>query len=359
MTSDTRFDSIEHIPLPVSVLELDAAGRPCYVALNAAGRALGPISIEDVLGKTVVEVFGEETGTKVYEAHKSAFDTGEVVVAEQSVLIDGRERVLRSTITPVADKDGHVAHVIGMPIDVTSDVAVTKLEESSQQVNREMEQFLSFAAHDLRSPMRKVHQLASMLRKGVPQISEDCSRLLDMLETVASKSMRMISDVLSHAEAVDAASGDFNHEPFGLMAVCWNVLHTIDPEQKHEWEIGNTRIVGDQIATQVVIRNLLDNAIKHNTEALKLSVDARQVGSGWIEVVVSDNGKGFLVDRGEQIQTGKISGEGGFGLSGVRRLVASRGGSLSFEESVPGEGATIRVKLPGVIVDSLEDSSAA
>ena len=221
-----------------------------------------------------------------------------------------------------------------------------------------MEEFLSLAAHDLRSPMRQVHQVASMLREDLPKISDDSMQLLDMLETIAGKSMQMISDVINRAHAVDVASTAPIHEQFSLMTVCWDVLHTIDPEQRHEWKIGNTFVVGEPVAVQIVLRNLLDNAIKHNDEKLKLSVDARQVDSEWIELLVSDNGKGFSIDHEKQTLNEPRSGESGFGLSGVRRLIDSRGGCLSLDEPVPGQGATIRVRLPGKVVEGFEDSVA-
>jgi signal transduction histidine kinase len=96
-----------------------------------------------------------------------------------------------------------------------------------------------------------------------------------------------------------------------------------------------------------VLVNLLENARAALPEGgeVALTVGAKERG---VEIAVSDNGMGIapeLLPRIFEPHFSTRSGGTGLGLAIVRRLVESWGGSVH-AESVPGQGATIRIRVP-------------
>jgi signal transduction histidine kinase len=91
-----------------------------------------------------------------------------------------------------------------------------------------------------------------------------------------------------------------------------------------------------------------------------------KAGDGWVEVAISDTGRGIAEDIKARIfepfftTKGPLKGSGQ-GLSLAKTLVEKHGGSIRFE-SVPGEGTTFFVRIPVKAVEaeaSAETAAAA
>lgn len=110
-------------------------------------------------------------------------------------------------------------------------------------------------------------------------------------------------------------------------------------------------IVGDKTATQIVLRNLLDNAIKHNSgRSITLTISVNPSQPGMFQLVVEDDGAGFPDPAIAFLGGGGPRMDSGFGLMGVRRLVQTRGGDITAEKRSSGQGARVQLTLPGRIL---------
>jgi len=113
-------------------------------------------------------------------------------------------------------------------------------------------------------------------------------------------------------------------------------------------------IVGDADRLQQVVWNLLSNAIKFTERGGRVQILLRRHES-YVEVVVSDNGKGiapeflpYVFDRFRQADS-KISRQAGglgLGLAIVRSIVELHGGTVKAESAGVGSGATMTLQLP-------------
>ena len=369
VTIDSQLiEFLDGIPSPIAVLEADAEGQPRFVGFNLAACEHAGFDRSVVTGKTAKEAFPGANGEALYRFHLSAFECGDRIQQEFSLMVDGVERRIRTILQPVVDEEGKVVRVFAVPEDVSSGRAILTAERDAVLMNREMESFISLAAHDLRSPMRKVHALAEMLRKDSPELNGESLKILDMLEGVASRSFEMITDLINHAQATDVASDDVTLESFSLHHVCEQVMTTLDPQGEHAWRADDTQMRGERVAIQIVIRNLIDNAIKHNLpkdgkksgnrqdgSQLLIDISAAPVDAEFVDILVCDNGKGFSDAGKNQLEKGETSVASGFGLAGVRRLVVARGGDVSIDSVQDSgqkrAGATVRVRFPGVVVE--------
>jgi signal transduction histidine kinase len=101
-----------------------------------------------------------------------------------------------------------------------------------------------------------------------------------------------------------------------------------------------------------VVRNLVDNALRHATRTVTLTVRPGDP----VELLVDDDGPGIpeaererVFDRFHRLDSPRTRDAGGtgLGLAIVRELVVAAGGTVAAEAS-PAGGARLRVRLPAV-----------
>jgi signal transduction histidine kinase len=125
-------------------------------------------------------------------------------------------------------------------------------------------------------------------------------------------------------------------------------------------------VVGDAALLERVVGNLVENAVRHNVEGGWLAVTTRRVPDGGaeyaeraapaIELVVASSGPVLDPDKVPDLfepfrrGTDRVGTGSGLGLSIVRAVVRSHGGSVT-AEPVPGGGLSVRVLLPAAPVD--------
>jgi signal transduction histidine kinase len=100
------------------------------------------------------------------------------------------------------------------------------------------------------------------------------------------------------------------------------------------------------------VRNLLDNALRHATRTVTVTVFGSP--GEQVELLVDDDGPGIppqdrerVFDRFHRLDSPRTRDAGGtgLGLAIVRELVATAGGTVTAEAS-PAGGARLRVRLP-------------
>jgi signal transduction histidine kinase len=122
---------------------------------------------------------------------------------------------------------------------------------------------------------------------------------------------------------------------------------------------GPLAVWGDQRSLDLIIDNLVENAIKYSPAGGSVVLSGRQ-RSGWIDLAVDDEGVGLPADtdrlferfaQREGVET-RVHDEGGVGLGLyiVRSLVSSLGGSVRAERR-PDKGARFVVTLRAAVVD--------
>jgi signal transduction histidine kinase len=111
------------------------------------------------------------------------------------------------------------------------------------------------------------------------------------------------------------------------------------------------RVNGDPRLLGLVLRNLVDNAVRHAQSRVGVSLSSRD---GWVEFAVEDDGSGIapgdrarIFDRFVRLDEARARDEGGagLGLAIVREIIDRHGGSVSVDDA-PGGGARFTVRLP-------------
>src|SRR5207237_214901 len=119
-----------------------------------------------------------------------------------------------------------------------------------------------------------------------------------------------------------------------------------------ELDLGGAQALGDARATEQVLVNLLDNAVKYTPAGGRVHVSAARA-DGRVRVDVADSGPGIppehvprIFERFYRVDSGRSRDQGGtgLGLAIVKHLVEAMGGAVSVQSAV-GKGTTLTFEL--------------
>ncbi|MFD2738637.1 PAS domain-containing protein [Sulfitobacter aestuarii] len=347
MQQETDFSQLDHIASPIFVLDVRQPERPVYIAYNSFARGLSGRPLSEYLGRTALEIYQSAHGRTVFDRQCQVAQSGQPVDYPQDLLIAGRQRSFQTTLTPIKDDSGAVVQLYGCARDTTEEQRAREAQVSLGTLSAEIEQFVSIAARDLRTPMRNVAMLANLLRENFVDHGDGKLQLIDTLEQMTGKSMSLITDVLAHARA---AVPEARIEQFSFPSLCRDICDVLDPQTRHVVTYGASRIAADRTALQIVLRSFLDNAMEQGgDDRLKIDILVKQRAIGMLDFTLISTDSAFPNLSPSFLDQRARQPGNGCALFGVRRLINARGGQV--EITLPeGGGGTISFTLPGVIV---------
>ena len=272
----------------------------------------------------------------------------------------GRVRWVRSACQRRQGADGEKL-VTGAVLDATLEIEIQHtLEERTREMERanaELDEFTYIASHDLKEPLRGIHNYARFLAEDyADKLDAGGQHMLSAVSQQAERMQRLIEDLLEIArlgrEPMKQAETD-------LDAVVDEVLASLSfslAEKKVEVRrqpLG--RITCDRVRVAEVFRNLITNALKYNDKPVPLvEIGRRESATGESEFTVQDNGIGIKPDFHARVfapfkrlhAKEAYGGGSGVGLAIVKRIVEAHGGHIGVS-SQPGEGATFAFTLSG------------
>lgn len=220
--------------------------------------------------------------------------------------------------------------------------------------------FLSASAHELKTPLTILQvYLETLLDELADGLSEEQLSFLRVCHESTLRLRRLVVDLVDLA-ALESGDIQLSFSKVELLPVIDAVVGELEPLARHAdvtlrvpggEEIPAVRT--DPARAQQVLRNLVDNAVRHTPAGGTVTVSATACDGG-VRVTVSDTGVGIRADRLESILRGggpeHASGAGGGRGSGVglavsRRLALALGGRLT-AHSVEGQGSSFAVSLP-------------
>jgi signal transduction histidine kinase len=222
---------------------------------------------------------------------------------------------------------------------------------------RQRRELMADVAHELRTPLTVMQGRLEAMIDGVytpddrqiAQLLDETrllSRLVDDLRTLAHTESGTLS-LQKEDTDIDGALSEAVAE-FGAEAEAKRIsIHTAIPPDLPPVSL-------DPIRWREVTANLLSNAIRHSPEGSRVWIEAHALPDA-VMVEVKDNGPGIAAEDlphiFDRFYKGRTTGGSGLGLTIARNLVIAHGGTLT-AESRPGEGTTMRVRLPLVTEES-------
>jgi signal transduction histidine kinase len=210
--------------------------------------------------------------------------------------------------------------------------------------------FLSRMNHELRTPLTAIQGYASTLRQN--DVEWDVSSQERFLDSIASESARMgrlVGDLLDFS-AIDAGTLRLVSDWCDLGLVLEAASRCVtDAPTKLLTDPDLPAIWGDHDRLEQVFVNLLDNAVRHATDATAVEVTTVLDLDGTITVRVRDDGEGIPPHLAEKVflpheRGGATVPGAGLGLAIARGIVDAHGGTIRLEPSE--RGTIVAVTLP-------------
>lgn len=306
------------------------------VAANRAGREL--------LGFPEGSLPPRLPSDEVRTVARQALDRSGAVEEVVSIWFPAR-KTLRVRAEPL-DARGGVVVVIE---DVTEEL-------ETQRIRRE---FVAHASHELKSPVASMQTLAEALRHAVREDPQAAQRFADRIEFESARLGRLIGDLLdlSRLEDPDAVPREVVDVSAGAKRVMEDAeADAASKEITFQVEISDGVFVkGDESQMAVLVRNLVENAVRYTPEGGRVSVDVHQDGA-FAVVRVSDNGIGIpleaqarVFERFYRVDRARSRDRGGtgLGLAIVKHVAELHGGTVQLESEL-GRGSIFTARVPAV-----------
>jgi PAS domain S-box-containing protein len=217
--------------------------------------------------------------------------------------------------------------------------------------NQELDDFAYVASHDLKEPLRGIHNYAKFLLEdhGL-QLAGDGRDKLETLTRLAQRMEALIDSLLQFSRVGRLALA---HQDADLNDVVGSALEALQitlKEERVEVRIPERLPIVrcDRVRVREVFHNLITNAVKYNDKPNKwVEVGARGGGGGPVAFYVRDNGIGIPAKHHDAVfrifkrlhGRNKFGGGTGAGLTIVKKIVERHGGRIWVESAV-GEGTT-------------------
>ena len=236
------------------------------------------------------------------------------------------------------------------------DRLVAELEQAEAdraRVEAARSRFLAAVGHDLRSPLTVLRTGLEAIEDGV---AEDVPTLVDRLQHETDLLGSLVEDLFLLAR-IESDGLSLRRERLDLAELADEAVEALTPVARTRGvrlravADGGAPVVGDARELGRVLRNLLDNAVRHTPDGSVVTVEVRHHGQE-VRCVVLDQGPGFPTELGDEVFGSFVRGDearvrdgagAGLGLAIARGLVEAHGGTIT---AAPGPGGRVEVALP-------------
>ncbi len=251
----------------------------------------------------------------------------------------------------VMEAEGEVMGHLFVIHDITRERTVERLKT----------EFVSIAAHQLRTPLSAIKWSLKMILDGDLGELEDEQR--EFIEKTYTSNERMIVLVNSLLNVTRIEEGRFVYklQPLDIVEHTENIVKQLQPMAKKK-EIDLVfrkpskklpKVKADKEKIGIAIHNMIDNAIKYTLEGGKVEVSLKK-SKGEVQLKVKDDGIGIPKDQQKRIFSKFFRGANvirletvgtGLGLFITKNIIEAHEGSIDFE-SAEGKGSTFWFNIP-------------
>ena len=287
---------------------------------------------------------------------------------------DGPRRLLSVSGAPTQTANGEPREAVFHLEDVTArerrTEALQEAEEEAEEADRLKSALLANMSHEIRTPLTAIIGFAETIATRARTLelpeSSPLPGYADLIEESGKRLLNTFEGIMDLAQ-LEAGEMTLSAEPVDLHDQARRAVETHRPDaQDHEIDLrlDGTRAEAraDEYGVQIVLQNLLDNAIKYTEEGGTVWVRT-YLEAGWAVLEVKDTGVGMdpgtvdqLFEPFRQASTGLDRAyEGtGIGLTVTKEATEQMGGSIEVETE-EGTGSRFLARLP-MAASSARDS---
>jgi PAS domain S-box-containing protein len=294
----------------------------------------------------------------------------------------GREKkIIKVRGTPVADEKNQPVKMIGVDLDITEHVIVTreieelnneleKKQQDLQTLNTELKTFNTITSSDYKETLQILYtNLEYIASKEGRKLADASKANIRRAQSAIQKMKLLTDDINNYLQLYEIGVSKSRIDPNQVIN---DLLEKIRPKILQS----NAKIESLQLPTlladpylfSILMNNLIDNAIKYSkligTPEIKIkysradeinAISAALKNTPYIIISVSDNGLGFKEEEAEKVfdlffrvyDKSKHRGSG-IGLALCKKIMSMHGGFIN-AESIPGHGSTFNCFFPDML----------
>jgi len=292
--------------------------------------------------KTVIK---QEYTVKLRKAGKSGSPEEEVIIKNND-----KELTYKVSTAKVLDKNNQALGTMKIFYNLTRE----------KMINRLKSEFISIAAHQLRTPLSAIKWVIKMVLDGdAGKLNQEQQELLFKGYQSNERIIRLVNDMLNVSRIEEGRFG-YSFARSNLKKVLDIVVDSLEPKIKEK----NINLIlnipkkipdmnMDEQKMILVTQNLIENAVKYTPDRGRVEVKI-ELSKQFVKIKIKDNGVGIPKKEQAKLFTKfyrasnvmRMQTEGsGLGLFIVKNIIEKHGGDISFK-SKEGQGSEFIITLP-------------
>lgn len=341
---------LENIPNMIFVKD---AKELRFVRFNKAGEKLLGYSQKDLIGKNDYDFFPKEQADFFTGKDHEVINKGEIFeIPEEPIDTKTGKRWLHTRKIVIKDEHNNPLYLLGISEDITEskkahDIILQKSVEL-ENTNKELEQFVFVASHDLQEPLRTISNFIGLLgKKQLGKTDKEIELYFQFIMLAGQRMQNLIRDLLD----LSRAGRSFLFVPVN----CEELLNEVIAEMGASIEESKAKIMftnlpvikGDRIKLKQLFQNLISNAIKFRKKDVvpEIHITAEEKNNEYL-FAIQDNGIGIeeqyfkkLFIIFQRLHSATEYPGTGIGLATCKKIVTLHNGEI-WVESKYGEGST-------------------
>ena len=360
----TILDSIEE-----GYFDVDLGGY--FISFNDSMCRILGYPREDMMGMGYRVYTAKKDAKVVFKTFNQVYRTGNPTkdLSWEVSRKDGSKGFEEVSVSLLRNQAGEIIGFRGISRDVTERKRMErereallkdlkKVNRKLEQSNKELQDFVYVASHDLREPLRKITSFGTLLQDSLEdKLDEDQQENFEFMIDGANRMQMMIDDLLAYSrvttEAKPSEAVDLNEVIEDLKKL--ELAIRLD-ETKGTIHVPKSLLLvnGDPSQIRRLFQNLIGNGLKFYRDGMppEITIRTYQIDDDMVRVEVEDNGIGIDEEYCEQIFTmfkrlhSRTRYEGsGIGLAVCKKIVNRHGGDIGVKSN-QGEGSTFWFTLP-------------
>ncbi|HLB60959.1 MAG TPA: ATP-binding protein [Patescibacteria group bacterium] len=338
------------------VFVVDAHGT--ILLMNKVAERMTGMHFPVAKGKHYKEVFhfiSEENPKLPYRSFvEEVIRTGKMKELSHNTLLirkDGMHIPISDSAAPIKDDQGHVFGCVIVFRDITREKELEKTKDN----------FLSIAAHQLRTPLGAMRwNMEMILNEDIGKIPSPIKQIIEQIYTSNRTMIKLVDDLLN-VSRIDQRRVSDNPEEVDIAALIHSVITELASESFRRNVKVSLKTVPSKLSSVIidparlreVTMNLISNAIKYNRVAGSVDIHIREQDK-YFTITLADTGIGIPAEdramlfskfyRAQNARTSATDGTG-LGLFVVKSYMEAWGGTVSYTSTL-GKGTTFTIILP-------------
>ncbi len=266
-------------------------------------------------------------------------------------------------MVPYLNRNGICLHWIGVATPLIKEydlVDHSDPDRMTDAIRDAVDQIISVTAHELAAPITVLMGQAKILQQRMalkPHIDTQDKMGIDMMVEQSQRLSKLLY-MLMDASRIDHGQLYIDSSVLDVGALVYRLVYALqsvftDHVLRVYVDVESVWILGDQIAIEQVMHNVIQNAVKYSPKGSEVKIHVTS-DSDYVYITVQDNGMGIprtiqphlferfvrATDRENQTHSGL-----GLGLYICKGIVDLHQGSIELA-SVVGEGTMVTISLP-------------